>query len=218
MVFDSSKRLANPLLSIAILASTALYGCGGNGQISGATAQGTVNLEGLKVGVPESVIKEAVLTFVLDEQPAAKTQGKAQYISRSKDSKGGQYMVQCRDGKCFRLEALYDKPLTREQGAEIMKQMLPPDAPPQSKVVDKLNPTGAGVEPKEKYIFGEEYVGELVYTSPEAKDVRMVATVDKASMKKLKEEMQGGKSEASDDKAGGDTKAEGESKDESKTE
>lgn len=88
--------------------------------------KGLLDLESLKLGIPESAIEDAVLTFVIDESPAARAGGKHQYLSRTKDSDGGQYAMQCLDGKNFMIDVIYTTPVDLEIAAKTMRRMLPP--------------------------------------------------------------------------------------------
>src|ERR1700730_10240676 len=65
------------------------------------TPQGTVPLEKVRAGMPESIFKSARITFAVDTHPAASQGGKTQYISRVFTDKNGQYMAQCRDEHCY---------------------------------------------------------------------------------------------------------------------
>jgi len=184
MLFGKTARISRPILYLALAAVCCFQqGCGsGTAGDSGAVKQGTVNVEGLKVGVPESLIKDAVLTFVLDEQPAAKAGGRNQYLSRTKDSKGGQFSAQCKDGSCFRLEAIYNEnPITKEQALDTLTKMLPSSAgTPVARAQDEKNKE-AGIE---KYDCGEGFVGEFTLVDPKSDKVRMVAAIDKSKIKK----------------------------------
>ena len=177
MSLQKINRLAAPVLTLAVCVSVGLTACGESkwGQNGARTPQGTINLDGLKVGVPENVIKEAVLTFVLDDKPAAKAGGKSQYLSRSKDSNGGQYVAQCIGGSCYRLDALYDSaPIPKEKALETVKNMLPADAPPQSKVDDsELNKAGA--PPVESIYYGTDYSVSLTFTDKDGQTVKSVS-------------------------------------------
>lgn len=88
--------------------------------------KGVLQLESLKLGIPESAIEDAVLTFVIDESPAARAGGKHQYLSRTKDADGGQYAMQCLDSKNFMIDVIYTTPVDLETAAKTMRRMLPP--------------------------------------------------------------------------------------------
>jgi hypothetical protein len=196
-----SARTSRSILFLALAAVCSLQmGCGSGsaGDPVVGTKQGTVNVEGLKVGVPESIIKDAVLTFVLDEQQAAKSGGRNQYLSRSKDSKGGQFSAKCKDGNCFRLEAINEPPITKEQALDTLKKMLPDAAgEPTLKAASAKNAD----ESVEKYECGENYGGEFVLTEPKSDKVKLVAAIDKSKAKKKGEEGSEAKSDESTDKA-----------------
>ncbi|MBX9670743.1 MAG: hypothetical protein K2X93_24290 [Candidatus Obscuribacterales bacterium] len=200
MISGKTVRKTSPILYVALAAVCFFQqGCGsGNYGQDGASKNGTINVEGLKVGVPETVIKDAVLTFVLDEQQAAKSGGRNQYLSRTKDSKGGQFSAQCKDGSCFRLEAIYaDNPITKEQALETLAKMLPTSAT--APVVREGSKAKDPTSPTEKYDCGDVYVGELIYLEPTSDKVRLVAAIDRSKLKKDNKEEDGAKSEAGAD-------------------
>src|SRR4030095_859816 len=94
------RTLTGILLAQAAVLSLALTGCGsGNSGTPNAAPQGTLPLDSVKVGMPETAFQEAILTFVPD--PKGSVGRKVQYLSRSFDATGGQYVIQCRDGRCF---------------------------------------------------------------------------------------------------------------------
>ncbi|MBZ0185275.1 MAG: hypothetical protein K8F91_03410, partial [Candidatus Obscuribacterales bacterium] len=181
----NKNSLAGALISLAL--SLGLTSCGGGGTTSesnAVTPQGTMELEKLKVGVPEKVIEDAVLTFELDENPMSRVGGKHQYISRTKDKKGGKYLVQCVNGNCFETQAYYtENPITKEQAIETMKTMLPTQAPEQSRVDDSQLKDGKAEQPVEKYYFGDAFYGELVYTDKSGELVKFVNVYDIAKNK-----------------------------------
>lgn len=217
-----TARTSRSMLFLALAAVCALQtGCGSGtpGDAVVGQKQGTVNVEGLKVGVPEGIIKDAVLTFVLDEQPAAKAGGRNQYLSRTKDSKGGQYSAQCKDGKCFRLEAIYETPITKEQALETLAKMLPPAAE-----APKLRPPGGKNNEDvlvERYECGGDFGGELILVEAKGDKVRLVAASDRAMIQKLIDEAKKadgkeGDKDASADAKGDDQESKAEAKDDAK--
>lgn len=205
-------RIGRPMLYIALALTCMLpQGCGG-GEGTGVQKQGTVNVETLKVGVPESIIKDAVLTFVLDEAPAAKAGGRNVYLSRTKDSRGGQFSAQCKDGNCFRLESIYVEPITKEQALTTLKGMLPSAAGEPTLRANDAKNTDAGIE---KYDCGETFVGEFTLVEPKSDKVKQVAAIDKS---KLKKDGAADDAAKSDDAAKGDDAAKTETTTETKTE
>jgi len=165
-------RVTSLLLTSALLVALGAAGCGSGSSVTPtATKQGTVNLEALKVGMPETTIKEAILTFVPD--PKGSIAGKNQYLSRTPNANGGQVIAQCKDNQVFGLQIYHqNKPVGKEVAIASLKQLLPSDVPPQSKVDD------AGLKsaiPVEVYWFGDDYRGELFYTDATGSQVKILS-------------------------------------------
>lgn len=163
------------LLSAAMLLATGLTGCAPGGEVAPtATKQGTVNVDALKVGMPETTIKEAILTFVPDQKGSIA--GKTQYLSRTQNANGGQVIAQCRGDQVFGLQVYHlDKPVSKEVAIESMKSLFPAETPPQSKVDDKSLKEGKDVNPVEVYWFGDDYRGELIYTDKTGSQVKIIS-------------------------------------------
>lgn len=179
-MFDVTIFKKNALaVSVALLSVVSLSSCGKNASnTTNVTPQGTVQLETIKVGMPESTFKDATITFVVDPKPAATAAGRTQYLSRTYDKKGGQFVAQCKAGKCFVLQTLYlTNPIPKEDAIEIMKALLPADAPPQSKV-DDSHMKAEKKNPEEIYEFGDKYTGILQYTDKSASKVNIVSAFD----------------------------------------
>lgn len=138
------------LLPLAILATTACSETYINEDVS---PQGTVPLEKITLGVPESSLREAVITFIKDPSAKANAGGKTQYLSRDKTVAGGQYMVQCKDGAVFQIAVLHKEPVDKDTALLEMKKLLPGDTPPQSRVDETAT--------KDTYYWGGDYSGEL---------------------------------------------------------
>lgn len=186
-----------------LLISFCLVGCGSGttGDSGAVTPQGTIDLENLKVGVPENIIEGAVLSFQLDENPISRVGGKNQYLSINKDKKGGTYIAQCKDGYCFQLQALYkDDPITKEQALETAKRMLPERTPEQSKVDDSEVAAGKVDNPREVIFYGDDFYTEIVYADKAATKVLNVNVND---VSKLKDSA---KADASGESAGAEKK------------
>lgn len=160
---------------LALVTACAITGCSTEGANKPrATIQGTVPLETITVGVPEDTLKTAILTFWADTNPMASAGGKTQYNSRAYDPKGGQYIANCKNGKCFKLQAYYvNNPITKEEALETIKRLLPQGAPPQSKVDDAEVKAAKVAQPTETYYFGD-YSGQLAYTDKSATKVSVV--------------------------------------------
>lgn len=160
----------NPVTRFLLAASAILAlgtaGCGSGNKVPSATPQGTIPLESVKVGTPESVLQEAILTFV--EDPKGAVGGKKQYLSRNNNADGGQYVVQCQNGKAFSVQIKYAPgSVPREVAVETMKQLFPPEVPPQSKVKEKF--------PQDFYWFGDEYQGAVSYVDKSKQKVDWVS-------------------------------------------
>jgi len=137
------------------------------------TPQGTIPLESVRVGMPESTFKDAILTFVQD--PNGNILGKVQYLSRGRDANGGQYLVQCKDGRCFGLLVLHkDQPISKDQALATMDKLFPSDKPAQSKVDDQQLKAGSSDTPTVTYFFGDSYKGELIYADKAGSKVKYV--------------------------------------------
>lgn len=159
-----------------------LCACARQGNDNPSAVQGSVPLETLKVGMPETVFKNAILTFAVDTNPTATAGGKTQYDSRTYNSKGGQYLAQCKGDKCFELQIYYGKnPISKEEALENVKQMLPSDAPAEpTKVDDSQVKSKSVTQPTEVHHFGD-YTGELIYTDKSATKVAVVNVIDTTS-------------------------------------
>lgn len=164
----------NLLMSFALLLTIVATGCTlENTTPQSATPQGTLSLDAVTVGMPESAFKDAILTFVPD--PKGAIAGKVQYLSRSYDSSGGQVIAQCKDDVCFGLQIYHlDKPISKDEALKRMKELFPPDLPAQSKVDDKELKEGEGFFLTETYYFGNKYKGELIYTDKAGTQVKIV--------------------------------------------
>jgi len=168
------RKITGFLLAQAAVLALALSGCGsGSSGPPSATPQGTLPLDSVKVGMPETVFQEAILTFVPD--PKGSVGKKVQYLSRSFDAKGGQYVIQCRDGKCFGVQIYHvNNSPTRQMAFDSMKQLFPADLPAQSKVEEKTDP-GNPACPVEVIYFGDNYKGELTYSDKSKKTVFIIS-------------------------------------------
>ncbi len=142
--------------ALAMTLPLVLQGCS-EGQSSDVTVQGSVPLEKIIVGIPESTLKESILTFVPDTSANAGAGGKTQYLSREKNANGGQYIVQCKDGTVFQVSTLFTgAPISKETAEAELKKLLPKDAQAQSKVEEQAG--------KQIYYYGDNYIGEVILT------------------------------------------------------
>ncbi len=180
-MFDVTIFKKNALAtSVAILSIVSLSSCSkSTSNTTNVTPQGTVQLDSIKVGMPEATFKDATITFVVDPKAAATVGGRTQYLSRTYDKKGGQYVAQCKGGKCFVLQTLYiTTPIPKEDALEALKNLLPGDAPPQSKVDDSQMKSDKVKTPGEIYEYADKYTGILTYTDKSGGKVSTVSAFD----------------------------------------
>jgi hypothetical protein len=145
-------------------------GCGSSDfpQAKNGALRGYLGFEQVKVGMPEEPIKRAVFSFAPD--PKGTVGNKNQYLSRNFDDFGGQYIVQCKDGQVFEIQVYhYEKPVSTESGLATLKRLIPADAP-QEPVPNSRKPN----EVTDQYLFGPNYIGELVRKSPTEKGVCVI--------------------------------------------
>ncbi|MDP3507659.1 MAG: hypothetical protein Q8T09_06680 [Candidatus Melainabacteria bacterium] len=134
------------------------------------TPQGTIALEKITLGVPESTLKEAMVTFVKDPSATANAGGKSQYLSREKTAAGGQYMVQCKDGTVFQISEIFTEPTSKEPAAIELGKLLPAGAPEQSRVEEKLT--------SDVYYYGSDYTGELSFKDAQKSQVTSLTSTN----------------------------------------
>lgn len=147
------KELEQSLL--VFFAAATMTGCAevANNEV---TPQGTIALEKITLGVQESTLKEAMVSFVRDPSAGANAGGKSQYLSREKTTAGGQYMVQCKDDTVFQISEVFaETPTSKEPAVIELRKLLPTGAPEQSRVEEKAT--------TDIYYYGTEYTGELNY-------------------------------------------------------
>ncbi len=178
-------QIATVAVSIALTATAC--GTGNDGR---QVYKGAMQLENVRVGVPESIFKDAILTFVKDPNPAASTNGKTQYVGRQYSAKGGQYLVQCKKDRCYLVQVYYmQNPVSREEAMETLKQLMPQDCPEQSKVDDAGMKKAS--DPNEVISFGDTYTGEFVYTDPDSKKVKIVNAICNEAQKAAYQDLAG---------------------------
>jgi hypothetical protein len=160
------------LVGMAILSAVGLSACtttGTNGTPQAAVNKGNVPLVALKVGTPESVFKEAIITFIPDQ--LGTTKEKNQYLSRLTDAAGGQYVVQAKDDLAYEISVVHrEKTLTKEEALAKLKQLVPANVTTEPELTQGMR-KGSNVE---TYKVGEGYTGQLAYTDKTGKQVCMV--------------------------------------------
>ena len=158
-----------------IVCAIAMTGCskGGTGNTSVATPQGTVDLQALKVGMPESTFQNAVITFVPD--PKGSFDGKNQYISRATDANGGQYVAQCKNGQCFELQVYFNaNPVSRDTALKTLQGLLPPETGAETSVNDAEVKAAKVDHPTEEHLYGKDYKGQVCYADKNSTGVILV--------------------------------------------
>lgn len=194
MIWNNSKTSMVQFLVAVLLLAFGLTACGSGttGDSGAVTPQGTIDLANLKVGVPEKVLEDAVLSFELDENPISRTGGKNQYLARAKDARGGKYLAQCKNGICFQLQALYiENPITKEEALVTVKSMLPERAPEQSKVDDSELVEGKVENPRLVTFYGDDFYSELVFADKSGEKVQSVSVYDLGKLKEMEKASEG---------------------------
>ena len=154
-------------LSLTVLT---LCGCS-QAETNEVTPQGTIALDKITLGVPESTLKEAMITFVRDPSAMASAGGKSQYLSREKTAAGGQYMVQCKDNTVFQISEIFAaQPTTKEPAVIELRKLLPPGAPEQSRVEEKAT--------SDIYYYGSDYIGELSFKDAKKSQVSSLTSTN----------------------------------------
>lgn len=168
-----SKELEKSLL--IVFAAAAMTGCT-QGENNEVTPQGTIALEKITLGIPESTLKEAMVTFVRDPSAQASAGGKSQYLSRPKTTAGGQYMVQCKDGNVFQISQVFaETPTSKEPAVIELRKLLPTGAPEQSRVEEKAT--------SDVYYYGSDLIGELNFKDAKKTQVVNLTATNIQAMK-----------------------------------
>jgi len=129
----------------------------------------------VKAGLPERLFRDAILSYTQDKSPAASANGKTQYLSRGNDNRGARLVIQCVDNRCIMVQAYYlENPIPKEQALSILKEIMPDDTEPLSKVDDGVFQSGAHAVKAEIYEYGEQQAGCLLYAEGSSNSVAMV--------------------------------------------
>lgn len=156
-----SKRVSLTM-GLLVCAAAGLTGCSSAPQGVHVTPQGTVPLDALKVGAPESIFKNAVITFVPNSK--GNFLGLTQYLSREKDQNGGQMMAHCREGMCVGLEIThFGAPVPKDLALSDMKKMLPAGVTTEPKVEANAKVGGQQSELAEIYHYDKNINGQIIY-------------------------------------------------------
>jgi len=166
---NSGKSASGLLLASAIIFALGTTSCGsGNSGAPQATPQGTLSLDTVKLGMPDSVFQDAILTFVPD--PKGSVGGKIQFLSRGNDANGGQYVAECKDGACYSINIHYaGQPVSRSIAFDTMKKRYPVEVPADLKGTNK---------PKDNHEFfkiSDEFEGALNFVDKKKEQVDWVS-------------------------------------------
>lgn len=168
------------LLSAITICALGLTACGSANKSSNAvpTPQGTIALDVVKVGMPESTFKDAMLTFVPDRSPMATTGGRSQYLSRTKDANGGQYVIGCLGGQCRTIMVNHEsQAIAKDAAMKTLQGLFPADASPQPNV-DESGLKSAS--PVINVTFGDTYKGQLICTDKSGSRVNLITALVEA--------------------------------------
>ncbi len=182
-------RFTNELQKCFLIALTAatLTSCtqGANNEV---TPQGTIALDKITLGLPESTLKEAMVSFVRDPSAQASAGGKSQYLSREKTTAGGQYMVQCKDGTVFQISQVFaETPTSKEPAVIELRKLLPTGAPEQSRVEEKAT--------TDVYYYGSDLIGELNFKDAKKTQVVNLTATNIQAMKDAEKATEAAKEE-----------------------
>lgn len=165
MMLNGKTAIAG-LIAFASMAS--LSACTSQGVSQAQVHKGTVPLEAIRVGTPERIFKEAIMTFIPDT--GGTFGGKNQYLSRMKDGNGGQLVVQAKDDLCYEVSVVHTTPINKETGLQTIQRLAP------ANVKEELVLVGTeGATPVETYQLGKNYVAQVIYTDKAKKDVSVVS-------------------------------------------
>ncbi|HIA50812.1 MAG TPA: hypothetical protein EYN91_01805 [Candidatus Melainabacteria bacterium] len=169
----SSIKTSFQIICIAALVSS-LNGCATKDTgIVTSGYKGVINLEAIKLGVPEEAIKSASLTFVADANGA---QGETtQYLSRAYDKDNGQYCLSYSNGQPWQLRIIYNsEPVSKENALAKLKSILPPSAPEETKVDNSEVTAGKKESPVEYHFYGDNLKAEIIYANKAATAVKLL--------------------------------------------
>lgn len=176
MNFSSHKGVRH-IFQLLCAASVVTLMAGCTGTESGTATQGykgVINLEGIRLGLPEESAKDAILTFVAD--PSVNQDGNTQYLSRVYDKRGGQYCLGYSKGQPVQLRVVYAQaPISKEEALVKLKAIVPAGAPEETRIDDAEVKAGKKVGPVEYRYFGDRLKAEIIYSDKTATQVKLVS-------------------------------------------
>ena len=180
-----SRELEKSLL--VVFAAATMTGCT-QGETNEVTPQGTIALEKITLGIPESTLKEAMVSFVRDPSAQASAGGKSQYLSREKTTAGGQYMVQCKDGTVFQISEVFaETPTSKEPAVIELRKLLPSGAPEQSRVEEKAT--------SDIYYYGSDLIGVMNYKDGKKAQITNLTATNMLTLKEAEKATEAAKEE-----------------------
>ena len=153
------------------LMAMSLIACGSTATQVVAVQKGAVPLDQVHIGVPTTVFKEAICSFVPD--PNGSFAGKVQYLSRITDENGGQYVVQTKGTQCFQIDVVHKSRLIDKKTAlKTMERLLPIEV---AKLTPQISNSNSGGQIMEEYSYGKDYRGQLFYSGNSARQVKLIS-------------------------------------------
>lgn len=169
-------KITAAILAVGASLSTTLCGCEKLEDLdeTDTKREGVIALDSVHLALPESVFKQALVTFEKDTKPAASTGKKTQYLSRTYTAAGGQYLVDCQDGAANRIQIIYTHAIPKDAALSLTRGLLPREAPPLSRVDDTSLKSPQSKEFVENYFYGEDYLIELDYSDNKSNLVKRI--------------------------------------------
>ncbi len=144
--------------------------------------KGVINLDGVRLGLPEESAKGAILTFVADPSVYG---GVTQYLSRIYDKDNGQYCLGYVNGDPHVVRVVYSQaPVSKETALARLKMILPTNAPEETKVDDSQVKAGKKESPVEYHFYGDKLKAEVIFTDKSAKLVKVLGVMNLKSDQK----------------------------------
>jgi hypothetical protein len=162
------KGITSTSIAAAIIAAMTLSACG-TGNQAASVQRGTLALSMVRVGTPEQVFKDAIMTFVPD--PNGTTADKTQYLSRLTDDNGGQYVIQAKNDECFEVDVVQNgSGIDKQTALKKMENLLP------AEIVASIKPTVKNDRklPIETYNYDGKFKGQLIYADASKTAVKYI--------------------------------------------
>ena len=165
---DPATAAAAPAPTPAPFAAAASHAKGANGPIT--------SMAGISVGVREDSLRDATALFFFD--PNGHFGDKTQYNSKVPDADGLYYVLHCRGGRCFAIEAKTNSSLEREASLLTLRRFLSADGEPFIEHDDEDLAARDTDSPVEFFYFKGNRRGELIFDSSGERVVQVNAWKD----------------------------------------